>query len=65
MRIGILGSGLTGGKLGTLFARAGPIPLRSRQQSVQATHAGSRVTSAATRYAISVRIPINPVSQRP
>ena len=23
MRVGILGSGLTGGKLGTLFARAG------------------------------------------
>ena len=35
MRIGILGSGLMGGKLGTLFARAG-------HEVVSATHAARK-----------------------
>jgi prephenate dehydrogenase len=38
MRVGILGSGLMGGKLGTLFARAGHRRARRGLQNV--SHAG-------------------------
>jgi 8-hydroxy-5-deazaflavin:NADPH oxidoreductase len=49
MRIGILGSGLMGGKLGTLFARAGHDVIFSYSHSVQKLKRLAREATAASR----------------
>ena len=51
MRIGILGSGLMGGKLGTLFARAGHEVVFSYARSKEKLQRLAREGAAAARKA--------------
>ena len=49
MRVGILGSGLMGGKLGTIFARAGHEVVFSYNTELVLVHTSSGAEELATR----------------
>ena len=61
MRIGILGSGLMGGKLGTLFARAGHEVMFGYARTEQKLKRLAREAKGDTRTGTPGEPPVNPM----